>query len=178
MEKRWTTQVMVEIAVAAALALVLGMVRVYHMPNGGSVSLEMVPVFYMALRRGVRPGLWTGALLGMLQLLLDAYIVHPVQLILDYPLPFALLGLAGLFRTTPILGVVIGSAARYVAHVLSGVIFWASYAPEGVSPWIYSLSYNATYLVPEMIISAVIIWLLARSPLLQSNSDSTAGQYR
>lgn len=170
MKRKWDTRVMVEIAVAAALSLILGFLRIYRMPYGGSVTLEMVPIFVVSLRHGTRSGAWSGLILGILKLFLDAYIIHPVQLVMDYPLPYAVLGIAGLFAHQPIVGVILGTAARYVVHVLAGVVFWASYAPEGMGPWVYSLTYNASYLVPNAILAALVIWLLMKSPLLRPDN--------
>lgn len=161
--RKLDTKVIVEIAVTAALAFVLSFVRLYRMPQGGSITLEMVPIFYLAFRSGVVPACWAGGLLGLLNLFGDAYIIHPVQLIMDYPLPFAMLGLAGLLPNRPILGVIVGSAGRLLIHTLAGVIFWASYAPEGQNVWIYSIGYNATYLVPQMVLSAIVIVVLTRT---------------
>jgi thiamine transporter len=165
-KKQWDTRVLVEIGVAAALAMILGMLRLFRGPQGGSITLEMVPIFVVSFRHGVRPGVWSGVIMGLLKLLLGAYIVHPIQLVMDYVLPFALLGLAGMFYRKPALGVAIGSAARYVVHVLAGVIFWAVYAPQGMNPWVYSISYNAGYLIPSAILSGLVIWLLSKNPVL------------
>ncbi|NMB45829.1 MAG: energy-coupled thiamine transporter ThiT [Firmicutes bacterium] len=176
MKKQWDLRVMMEIAVAAALSLILGMLRIYRMPYGGSVTLEMVPIFVVSLRHGVRSGAWSGLVVGLLKLLLDPYIIHPVQLVMDYPLPYAVLGIAGLFVHQPLAGVVAGTAARCVVHVLAGVIFWGSYAPEGMNPWVYSLTYNASYLVPNAILAALVIVLLMKSPLLKANNRGTDSQ--
>ncbi|NLJ24909.1 MAG: energy-coupled thiamine transporter ThiT [Firmicutes bacterium] len=167
MKRRWDTRVMMEIAVAAALALILGMLRLYRMPYGGSITLEMVPILVVSLRHGPKSGAWSGLILGLLKLLLDAYIIHPVQLVMDYPLPYAVLGIAGFFAHQPLTGVIMASIARYVVHVLAGVIFWGSYAPSGTSPWVYSLSYNASYLIPNAILAAVVIMLLMKTPLIK-----------
>lgn len=96
---------------------------------------------------------------GIMQLVQGAYVIHPMQFLLDYILPFAVLGIAGLFRKDNQLplGIVLGSAARFIIHVLSGVIYFASSAPAGQSPLLYSLGYNATYLVPELIICLAIV---------------------
>lgn len=152
-----------EVGIAVALAIALGLVRVFKMPQGGSVSLDMVPIFYLAFRRGPGLGILAGALLGFGKLLIEPYVIHPVQLLMDYPLPFAVLGLAGFFANRPWIGVTAGSAARFLMHFLSGVIFFASYAPEGQSPALYSAIYNASYLVPELIISAIIMEYLVRA---------------
>ena len=171
MQKKWDTRVMVEIAVAAALALILGMLRIYRMPYGGSVTLEMVPLFVVSLRHGVGAGVWSGFIVGILNLFLDPYIIHPIQLVMDYPLPFAALGLAGMFPRKPMIGLVLGTAGRYAVHVLSGAIFFGAYAPEGMNPWIYSLGYNASYIIPNGILAIVVIGLLLQTPLLKSEKS-------
>ncbi|NPV53364.1 MAG: energy-coupled thiamine transporter ThiT [Firmicutes bacterium] len=165
-----------EIGVAVALALVLQFVKVLKMPQGGSVSLEMVPTLYLALRRGPKAGVIGGALLGFGKLLVEPYIIHPVQLIMDYPLPFAAIGLAGFFRKRPLVGTALGSIARFLIHFLSGVIFFASYAPEGQSPVVYSAVYNASYIIPELIISAIVIEALMRSGRLFGGRKGAGGR--
>ncbi|MBD0355302.1 MAG: energy-coupled thiamine transporter ThiT, partial [Rubrobacteraceae bacterium] len=92
------TRVLTEAALAIALAFVLGFVVLFKMPFGGSVSLEMIPLILLALRQGWKVGIVAGATYGLLDLAIDPYVVHPVQLLLDYPLAFGVLGLAGLFK--------------------------------------------------------------------------------
>jgi len=94
-------KIMVEGALAAAMTVALSYVKLWEMPQGGSITLEAIPLLVFSLRRGVRPGIGAGAIAGLLQLLLGGYIVHPVQAVLDYPLAFAVLGLAGTFRKPP-----------------------------------------------------------------------------
>jgi len=159
-------RVMVEIALMAALAIVLSNIKLFRMPYGGSLSLEMIPVFYIAARYGGTAGVLTGLLLGLGQLFFGPYVVHPAQLVLDYPLAFALIGVGGfiparnLFLTE--MGVVLGSLLRYASHVISGVIFFSEYAPEGSNVWIYSLGYNASYLVPQVILALIIVYPIIR----------------
>lgn len=152
----------VEISACAALGLLLGMFRIYRMPQGGSITLETVPILFLAVHRGVRAGLSGGAILGVLKLILQPYIVHPAQVVLDYPLALSLLGLAGVVRRPALLGIWIGGLARGTAHLLSGAIFFAAYAPEGMNPWAYSAMYNASYVVPEAIIASLIVPILIR----------------
>lgn len=152
---------MVEAAVMVALATVLSVIVLYRLPQGGSVTpASMVPLLVLAMRRGVRVGLSAGAVYGFIQFLIEPYVVHWAQVMLDYPVAFGLLGLAGLFRRWPYLGVVAGVAGRLVAHVLSGVVFFASFAPAGTNVWVYSLVYNGSYLVPEMALSLVVVLML------------------
>ncbi|MGE5587050.1 MAG: energy-coupled thiamine transporter ThiT [Clostridia bacterium] len=157
---RGPAQVITEVGVTVALASVLSLIRIFRMPQGGSISLEMVPIFYVALRRGGGTGVLAGLVLGMVKLALEPYVVHPLQFLMDYPLAFAALGLAGFFSRAPLLGVLVGGAARFLMHVLSGVAFFASYAPEGSNVWVYSLTYNATYMVPEVAIAMILMLFL------------------
>lgn len=169
---RANVRVVTEVGLVVGLSLVLNLIKVFQMPQGGSVSLEMIPVFYLASRRGLRIGVLGGLLLGLGQLLIDPYVVHPLQAILDYPLAFAVLGLAGLWPRKPLAGVTVACAARYLVHVISGVVYFASYAPEGTSPWVYSAVYNATYMIPEMIIALVVVFFVA-SPALRRRVDTS-----
>ncbi len=152
------TRILLEIALTIALATVLGMFTLWRMPQGGSVSLEMLPIFVLAFRRGVGPGLVAGALYGLVDLMVNPFIVHWAQLLLDYPVAYLLVGLAGFGaagltrelthgrgpRVAGVLaaGIAVGSAGRYLAHVISGVIFFSEFAPAGQPVWAYSAVYN------------------------------------
>jgi thiamine transporter len=160
------TRVLTEAALAVALAFVLGFVVLFKMPFGGSVSLEMIPLILLALRQGWKVGIVAGAAYGLLDLAIDPYVVHPVQLLLDYPLAFGVLGLAGLFKPTvkgAVMGATVAVLARFVCHFLSGVIFFASYAPEGMNPLFYSAAYNAAYLAPSLGIVIVVTVVLLKA---------------
>jgi len=164
--EKFTALEIVEVGLVVGLALLLSVFKFLPMPQGGSVSLEMVPIFFIASRRGLKIGIVAGAILGLLKLLVEPFIVHPVQLVMDYPLAFALIGLAGLAKggTLPKMlgGIALGSLGRFISHVLSGVIFFASYAPEGTNVWIYSLGYNASYMVPEAIVCLILVPILIK----------------
>jgi thiamine transporter len=169
----WSVRMLAEIGVAIALAAVLGQLRLFVMPQGGSLSLEMLPIIFVAIRRGVVPGLVAGFLYGCLQLALPgAFMVHPAQVVLDYCLAFAALGVAGfvpvrtlsLARLTNVrswrallFAVSLAVGARFVFHFLSGWIFFSSYAPGWEAPWLYSITYNLLYLVPEGVITVVLL---------------------
>ena len=159
-------------ALAFALA-VIGKAIPLRLPQGGSITLESLPVLFIALRNGFWLGCFTGLLVGLLNLLLDPFIVHPVQILLDYPLPFALLGTSAHFPRRPWMGVLVGNAFRFLSHFLSGVIFFGSYAPEGMDVWGYSAIYNSLYIVPETILGILLIpTLLRRIPSHQQPSAS------
>lgn len=153
-------RVLVEGALCVALSVVFSYLKIFRMPQGGSVTLEMAPLLYFAYRRGVGWGVCAGAMSGVLQMLLGGYVVHPAQALLDYPLAFACLGAGGMRWHRPIPGTLVAVAARLFSHVCSGVIFFASYAPEGQNPWLYSTVYNAGFMVPSAIMSALVAWML------------------
>ena len=128
----------------------------------------MVPIFWFALRRGLRWGIFAGVVFGFVVMLnpLDFYVVHPAQLLLDYPIAFGALGLAGVFKRQPIVGVGIGILGRFISHFFSGVIFFGMFAPPGTSPFLYSAIYNGSYLIGEFLISTVIMFLLVKRKAL------------
>lgn len=160
-------KLLVEGAMMIAIATILSFIKVAEMPYGGSVTAgSMVPILIYAYRWGAGRGILVGVVYGIIQFLIDPYAAHPVSIILDYPLAFGALGAMGIFahRSSNIAKIVTGIVAaiglRFVAHYLSGVIFFAMYAPEGMSPYWYSVVYNAAYLLPEMLISVVFFLLL------------------
>jgi thiamine transporter len=160
------TRVLTEAALAVALAFVLGFVVLFKMPYGGTVSLEMIPLILLALRQGWKVGVVAGAAYGLLDLAIDFYVVHPVQFILDYPLAYGALGLAGLFKPTvrgAVLGTTVAVLARFACHFLSGVVFFASVAPQGWNPYLYSAAYNAAYLAPSLGIALVVTVVLLKT---------------
>jgi thiamine transporter len=160
------TRALAEAALAVALAFVLGLIKIFHMPYGGSISLEMVPLILLALRQGPWVGIVAGAAYGLLDLAIEPVVLHPVQVIFDYPLAFGVLGLAGFFQPSvrgAILGTVVAVLARFVCHFVSGVVFFASYAPKGWNPYLYSAAYNAAYLVPSLVIALIAVVGLLRA---------------
>ena len=175
----WGVGAIAEIGVAVALAAALSWIaQVFplRMPQGGSFGLEMLPILFIALRRGVLPGVVAGGLFGLLQLAGVAgvpYIYHPLQAALDYPLAFAGLGLAGIVPVGELRGgrgvvrltaaVAAGTGVRFACHFLSGLLFFAEYAPAWEAPWLYSISYNLLYLLPSAIVTAAVLWPLLRA---------------
>ena len=162
-KKRWTARMLANGALCIALSTVLSFITLYKMPQGGSITLaSMLPMFLFAYAYGVGPGMLVGAAYGFVQFLQGGlYFVHPVELLLDYPLAFAMLGLAGLSNKFSdqwgmIPGIILGTFGRFVCAFLSGLIFFGMYAPEGQNVVIYSMVYNGLYLVPEAIICIVL----------------------
>ena len=150
-------------AVAMALALVTSFIKVASLPMGGSITLfSMFFMCFIGYLYGPKIGIMTGVAYGILQLIIEPYIYAPLQVLLDYPLAFGALGLSGFFSKKKFgltTGVIVGILGRYICHVISGYVFFASYAPEGMNPMIYTLGYNATYIVPELIATVIVVSL-------------------
>lgn len=157
---KWTVQMLVRASLCIALSFVLSYLRIFRMPQGGSVTVaSMLPMMVFAYLYGTGPGIIAGAAYGLLQLVQDYWVTHPMGLILDYPLAFAMLGLVGLLRNKKLLipGIVIAIFGRFLCHFISGFVFFAEYAPEGVSPIWHSLVYNGSFLAVEAILCIVIV---------------------
>lgn len=157
------TKQLVYCSAAMALAVVTSFIKVASLPFGGSITLfSMMFICLIGYIYGARTGLITGLAYGIPQFIVEPYIYAPLQVLLDYPLAFAGLGLAGFFSSKKhglIIGYLVGIFGRYICHVLSGYIFFAAYAPEGMNPFFYTLGYNATYIVPEAIATVIVFSL-------------------
>ena len=129
-----STKKLVYAAMGIALAMVTSYIKVWEMPMGGSVTLlSMLFVCLIGYWFGPKYGLITGAAFGLLQFILNPYMVSIPQVLLDYPLAFGALGLSGFFCNKKYglqIGYVVGVLGRFVFSTLSGVVFFASYAPE------------------------------------------------
>jgi thiamine transporter len=159
------TRILTEAAVSVALAGALNFIKIYTLPQGGSITAgAMVPICWFALRRGPKWGIFAGVVFSFVVMLnpVDFYVVHPAQLLLDYPIAFGALGLAGAFRTHPLVGVGVGIFGRFLSHFASGVIFFSMFAPPGMSPFLYSAIYNGSYLIGEFAVTSVIMYLLVK----------------
>lgn len=165
-----STKRLVYSALGIAIALVTSYIKLWEMPMDGSVTL--LSMFFICLIGywfGAGYGIITGVAFGLLQFILNPYMVSIPQVLLDYPLAFGALGLAGFFRNGKYgmqLGYIIGVIGRFIFSTLSGVIFFADYAPEGMNPWIYSMSYQGAYLGAEMVLTLVVISIPAVSKAL------------
>lgn len=163
---KWDTHMLASAAMCTALTYVLSQIRLFSMPQGGSITpASMLPIILFSMAYGVWPGFLTGSVCGLLGLLQSAYVVHPMQLILDYQLAMAMAGFAaltrnkrslGIFRLP--LGVLIAFVGRYACSVISGALFFAEYAGD-LNPWIYSLGYNITYLGPEALVTIILAFI-------------------
>lgn len=165
-----TTKQLVYSAVAIALAVVCSMIKLFELPMGGSVTLlSMLFIVLIAYWYGPYVGIMTAVAYGLVQFVTEPIFYTIPQMLLDYPCAFGALGLAGFFYKKKWglqIGYVVGVIGRFLFATLSGIVFFASYAPEGMSPIVYSISYQASYLLPEMIVTLIIISIPAVSKAL------------
>ena len=159
-----------ELAMAVSLAVVLELVSrslpIPRLPYGGSVSLRMLPVLVVAFRRGWKAGISAGGLYGLVDFAISPFFFHPIQVLLDYPVAFGIVGTAGLLRSkgrfSILIGTALGNSLRFAVHVLSGVVFFAHLAPEGQPVLVYSVLYNASYMIPEAILDILLLQFILK----------------
>ena len=157
--------------VCIALSFALSYVKLWEMPQGGSITLvSMLPIMIFSFVYGAKKGVLIGLIYGLLQAVQDPYIVHPAQFLLDYPIAFALTGFAGALKEFNLLnnrpqikfavGAIVGAALRFFAHVLSGVFAFGAYA-EGQNFWAYSLAYNSFVFIDVLLVIVVGVILFS-----------------
>ena len=162
-KKAITTKQLVFSAVAMALAVVTSMIKFANLPMGGSVTLfSMLFIALIGYWYGPSIGLMTGFAYGLLQFIMEPIFYTIPQMLLDYPLAFGALGLSGFFYKKKWglqVGYVVGVIGRFICSTISGVVFFGSYAPEGTPALVYSLTYQASYIVPEAVVTLILISL-------------------
>lgn len=159
-------------AVSMALGIILSNIKLFRFPTGGSITLlSMLVICLPGYWFGLGVGLVTGVAYGILNLVFDPYVLFPAQLIVDYILAFGALGLSGLFSNSKhglIKGYIAGVLGRYVFAVISGWIFFGTYAWDGWNALPYSLAYNAIYIFAEAAVTIVILCIPAVSKLMET----------
>lgn len=150
--------------VAMALGLITSeFIPTISLPMGGSITIfSMLFIVLIGYMFGIKAGLMSGLAYGMLQFVIDPKFYSIPQLICDYPLAFGALGLSGLFHNKKYgltFGYIAGVVGRYFFSFLSGWIFFGYYAPEGTPAVVYSLGYNLTYILPEAVLTLIILQL-------------------
>jgi thiamine transporter len=156
-QKQNTTKKLTYGSICIALSFVLSYIRFFKMPQGGSITAgSMLPVMLFAYWFGPADGIVAGMVYGLLQFIQDPFIVHPLQVVLDYPLAFGALGLAGLSKKNFSLSLAIGTIFRFLFSFLSGTLFFVEYAKQvGEAPVVYSLAYNSVILIDGLICIAI-----------------------
>lgn len=169
--KRADVKSLVMSAIFVALYLALNQIIIFRMPQGGSITaFSMLAITLCGYLLGIRRGIMAGMCAGLVELIFNPYVIHPLQLLLDYPLAVGALGFSGLLRNKNhglISGYFLGSFCRFICTLLSGVIFFGEYAPEGFSPFTWSLYYNIVYIGSEAVITGLILML----PSLRKNLE-------
>ena len=167
------TKTISRIGIALALATILHFIKILDLPNGaGSINLgSMVPILIIAFTYGPEIGMLTGFLFGVIYLIISPYILHPIQVLFDYPLPFMVVGLAGYFKNNKLIGSFIGMFIRFIFHFISGFLFFGEFAPEGWSPMLYSLVINGSVVGGNLIVILVLITLLPINRILDRDNN-------
>lgn len=167
--------------VCLALSFVLSRLKLFEMPMGGSVTpASVLPIVVFCMAFGPVWGFAVALVFACLQLI-GGYLLTPFQVLLDYILGYLCLGFTGfaapkIEKRTSIgnplkrfcsAGIVKAAGftvfayvARWFCSVLSGVIFYAEYAPEGMNPWVYSMAYNGSFLAVDCVITLAVMFVL------------------
>ena len=165
-------------AICIAMSFALSYLRIVRMPQGGSITpASLLPLMMYAFMFGAKKGIFAGFIYGLLQALQSPDgVIHPAQFVLDFPLAFACMGLAGLFANLKalnklpqvqfLLGGIIAGLGRFIMHFISGTFAFGAYAPEGQPAWLYSLGYQAGYVLPDVAIAVVAGALALCSPAI------------
>ena len=174
------TRRLCECAILLAMSAALSFVKIYTMPLGGSVTLlSMLPVLMIGLRHGMKWGFATSGLYAVFQLA-QALIngnVFPycytamaviICILFDYVVPFGILGATGCVsvksgKAKVLTVIAVCVAVRFVCHCITGVVIWGQWAPEGMGKFIYSIVYNAQYMLPELVLTVLAAWALMSS---------------
>lgn len=172
-EKRFGTKKLVFSAMAIALSMITSLIKLWDLPMGGSVTLlSMLFISLIGYWYGLKSGLLAAAAYGILQLIVDPYIISLPQMCTDYLFAFGALGLSGLFHHSSrrfgcIYGYLCGVLGRYFFSFLSGMIFFGTYGADfGLSAPIYSLTYNGAYLGAEAVLTVLVLLLPPMSKAL------------
>lgn len=148
-------------AILVAIAYVLSFVKLLHLPFGGSITLfSMLFISFPSYFFGIKYGFMASIAYSLLQLTIDPYIIHPVQLLLDYTIAFSCFGIVGLFGKEEkdfMLGFAVACFIRFLSSSISGYVFFKEYAPEGWNPILYTVVYNGSYIFTECVLSLIVI---------------------
>ena len=194
-----TIKTICEVGIFAALGFVLdelqGILSKGLFINGGSIGFAMIAVLIIAYRRGWLPAILTGLIMGTLDIATSAYILHPAQLLLDYILPYAVVGFAGLLKPISdrvktkkekilwlFIGTALGGLLKLLSHYLAGIIFWAdpdnfAWGLNNMNPYIYCFVYNIAFIGPSIILTAaLLVALYVRVPRILTNKMDIINQ--
>ena len=166
--------------ILASMSFALSYIKLWDMPQGGSITLvSTLPLMLYAYLFGTKKGVFVGFVYGILQSVQDPWIIHPAQFLLDYPIAFSAIGLAGIFGESKFLekatqarfalGATIAGALRFICHVLSGVFAFEAYA-EGQNAWAYSLAYNSFVFIDVAFVIIAGLFVLSSNAFLSATT--------
>lgn len=181
-----------EIGIFAALGFVFdelqGVIFGSVFPNGGSIGFAMIAVLIIAFRRGGIAGMLTGLLMGLFDIATKAYVIHPAQVLLDYILPYTLVGLVGFLKPLfdrsqqkgekvlwLISGAVIGGLLKLASHYFAGVFFWAdpqyfAWNLNEMNPYLYCFVYNIAFIGPSIVLTgSLLVVVFMSAPKILTN---------
>lgn len=194
MKKTNTIRTICEVGMFAALGFVFdelqGILSKGVFVNGGSIGFAMIAVLIISFRRGWLAGILTGLIMGGLDIATSAYIVHPIQLLLDYIFPYAFVGLAGFLKPLfdkaktkktalawLMVGTVVGGLLKLSSHYFAGVFFWAdpkdfAWNLQTMNPYLYCFVYNIAFIAPSIVITAILMAIVfATAPRILTNKS-------
>ena len=166
----FTPKLLSHIALAVAMSVILSFIKLFQLPYGGSANLAaMLPIILISLIYGPIIGIFTGFVYSVLNFVIGpAYILHPIQVLFDYTLPFMAIGLSGFFKNNKYLAIAIGFLGMFIFNYIAGVIFWGSYAADfDMVPMLYSFVYNGSYNLLNCIICMVISSVIDLNKLIK-----------
>lgn len=162
-KKKMDISIMIKTAMLIAVAYVLNQITLFRMPQGGSVTpFSMLFIVLVGYLFGPKQGVLAGVVFGLLDLLMKPYVIHPVQLILDYPLAFGALGLGAMLRNQNhglIKTYLLGILGRFIVSSISGIIFFLDTTNGVWAGLIVAIGYNFTYIAAEGLLTVLILFV-------------------
>lgn len=172
-KSKFNIRILITIGVFSALGYVLNLFKFITMPQGGSITFfSMLPVMLISFMYGRGAGLTSGLLLGLLKTLDGFVILNPFQFFLDYLLSNMCLGFSNLFgrksKVSIFLGCLFSGILCVMFNVLSGVLFYGEFAPDGMNPWVYSIVYNASSIGVEVLLTSIVMLFIPLNRIIKS----------
>ena len=160
--RKLSTKEIVLIGMFSAMSYILSMIQFIKYPQGGGITLfSMLPTMLLAVLYGKEVGITAGLVFALIKLISAPTIIHPAQFLLDYILPMMVLGLAGIFgrdkKLNIFAGCILATSLSVLMYIISGVLYFAQYAPKGMNPIVYSCVYNISSAGVEGLLTSILI---------------------
>ncbi|CEI72351.1 energy-coupled thiamine transporter ThiT [Romboutsia hominis] len=160
--RKLSTKEIVIIGMFSAMSYILSMIQFIKYPQGGGITLfSMLPTMLLAILYGKEVGITAGLVFALIKLISGPTIIHPAQFLLDYILPMMVLGLAGIFgrdkKFNIFAGCILATSLSVLMYIISGVLYFAQYAPKGMNPIVYSCVYNISSAGVEGLLTSILI---------------------